>query len=436
MKIKDRMLALVFALVNLLIVVVLLTGCEGEGPVVTISPATFTNMPTPTPTVVLPNNSSSNSGSLSARTNSADAVYPLTQKTKDDNFIELLSLIPASQDFEYLTLVNYSAFQKDFQIKVTDSMTPQEYLGVLINSTKSPQIISQLIDAGSGITGYGPFFPQLNTKQHLGYNIYDTAAEIKMMSTRPLYTSHLIGAIGSYDQQAAIKALQDENGWPVLAKDSYTTENYQGIIINSWGPNAYGLDEFGPLRQTLPLAVSSKNLFCAETVSGVRSMIDASQKRRKNLADNDQFAAVARELSKSSDYIALMGDVSIVPNDLSSTIKQGLTDAQYHESMKLQEPKLKHFLAFGSGLGKDDKGTYMNLILVHAEAKDVDANVVLLKERIENTNETLSNRPWNSYFTGGEIKADGNILIAKLYVNFASMWGYWFGTGQLLLYHE
>jgi hypothetical protein len=48
-----------------------------------------------------------------------------------------------------------------------------------------------------------------------------------------------------------------------------------------------------------------------------------------------------------------MGQAGLVKNKPNEQTRSKFTGSQYQELMKLQEPRLKSFTTFGTGLGKD-----------------------------------------------------------------------------------
>ena len=98
-------------------------------------------------------------------------------------------------------------------------------------------------------------------------------------------------------------------------------------------------------------------------------------------------------------------------------------------------PLLKKFLTFGSGPGKDEKGTYTAIVLYHESAGNALANVSLLKQRIETSSSILYNTPWKEKITGTDIRAEGHMLLAKLYTS-RLFWATWIYAQDNLFRHE
>jgi hypothetical protein len=231
-----------------------------------------------------------------------------------------------------------------------------------------------------------------------------------------------VAAIGRFDPQATAEALSHQDGWPSWAAAAYTTEEYRGVTIHSWGSGLENHlpDRFLPphidwLGRAKPLAVTDKYLFYADSVETVRQMIDASQNQYSSLADLPEYAAIANGLAGLNTYQAVIGPSSL--SNLDS--EQGGGEAG--------GPLLGKYLTFGTGLAQDESGYYIAIALYHENSADARANVSLLRERTEYAIPQLIQLPLENLVTDMQIDVEDNLLIAKIYTTSpSSLWNSWF----------
>lgn len=172
-----------------------------------------------------------------------------------------------------------------------------------------------------------------------------------------------------------------------------------------------------------PLAVTEEFLFYAPSLEAIELMIDASQGKTENLADLPEFAEIADGLSELNAYMALIGLESLANGD-----------PEYEGSYT--GPRLKKFMTFGSGVGKDDRGIYTAIVLYHENHENAESNVSIFKQYIAETDSVYYETPWSEIIIDTEISVDGNVLLAKLYSDSLVLWQAWFYTLDNLLLHE
>jgi hypothetical protein len=177
------------------------------------------------------------------------------------------------------------------------------------------------------------------------------------------------------------------------------------------------------IGRAMPLAVTDKYLFYAPSLEMIKLMIDASQGETESLADLPEFAAIADGLSKLNAYTALIG-------------LESLANGNPELIETYSGPRLKKFVTFGSGLGRDSKGIYTALVLYHESADDAESNISLLEQRIAGTISILGGTPWSEIITDTEIKVEGQVLLAKLYTDSLVLWGSLVYGRDILLLHE
>jgi hypothetical protein len=345
-----------------------------------------------------------------------------TETPTSNTFLELLTLVPAdytsSQPFNFLRLTDLASYFQDFDITFTN-------FEELTEKIKANNIHLLFVVASAHITGGGRF-AQTSTIQdkYVGYDISNIDAEI-VFGDPPFEE---VAAIGRFDPQATKNALSNQSDWPDWAKSAYTTEEYHGITIHSWGSGFEThvttrllpphIDELG---RAMPLAVTESHLFYAPSVEAVKIMIDASKNTYTSLADLPEYAAIANGLADLKAYTAVAGDASQANDPLLQRNTQ-LTDEEKAQLIKNAGVILKKFLTFGCGLGSDEKGFYTAIVIYHENPDFALQNVSLLKQHIENDSSIFTHENWSKVITEADIWAKGNTLMAKLYSDSPMFW--------------
>lgn len=358
-------------------------------------------------------------------------VFPLfcgcSGEDNSNRFHQLLKLIPSGlkDSPEPLLLTDLASFYEYYDISLTDSegrpITLEEYIDLI----KEKGIRFPV--GGSDITGYGRYAMSGGTAgNYLGYDFTCLDAEIQA-GHPPVNT---IAAIGRYDPGATRDALSIQDEWPSWAVDAYTTEEYRGVTIHSWGDGfeIHMTDRLAPphfdeLGRARPLAVTDEYLFAAPRLEDMKLMIDASQGKTESLADLPELVSIADRLPELNVYMALMGYESLANGDPELT-------GTY------PGPRLKKFVTLGSGLGTDDRGIYTALVLYHESPEDAGSNISLLEQRIAATNSIYDDTPWSEMIIDAEIWVDGKVLMAKLYTESAPIWTRILYARDILLLHE
>lgn len=343
-----------------------------------------------------------------------------TETTSPSTFLELLNLVPASVVDTVsscpLLLIDYASAYAEYGITVT---TPDD-----IATLRDKNNISYIFAAyGSFITGYGDraLLPLIR-KNHVGYDVTCIDAEIQF-GTPP---KDAVVAIGRFNTQATDDALSHQDDWANSIKARYAKEEYHDIIIHSWGDgfktdlsNIFHPPHLDQLGRAKPLAVTDRYLFYHPSIDAVKEIINSSQHQIKSLADLQELAAIANGLASLQAHIALVGG---------SDLAVGLTYTA--------APLLKKFDVFGTGLGRDEKGTYVAVVLYHKNSDNALANVSLLKEHITKSSSIAADKPWSEFITDIQVNIEGNTLLAKLYTTDVHLWANWLWDYDNLLAHE
>ena len=356
-----------------------------------------------------------------------------------NTYIELMSLVPADfavRDSGYVSfvLIDHSSYYEDYGITFS---TPEEFID-LFGTTP----LINYLAYGDFITGYTRYLlTSPIRKEYVGYDITYVDAEIHIRE----HPTIGIAAIGRFDPQATRDALSHQDEWPSWAVTAYTSEDYRGVTIHSWGSGLEThmsttlcpphIDQLGRAR---PLAVTDKYLFNANSAEDIKLSIDTSQGQHSSLADLPEYAAIANGLTDLNVYAAMVCEEAIANLFLSSLEYEHNPQSEAEVEMLINSMgiPLKNFLIFGTGLGADEKGTYTAVVLYHENSDDALQNVSLLKQRIENVKSISSDELWSTIISDTDITTEGNTLLAKLYTSSQGFWLNLIYDWDNLLFHE
>jgi hypothetical protein len=371
-----------------------------------------------------------------------------TGPNEKNRYMELLHLLPATTgDSGCFVVIDDELFRQANGISLYNSnnekISQEEYFEIILAKVGDKTLIVE--DVVTLCSQYaGPFYilPAAMKEQYVGYDSTYVDAEINNYTAWPYSHNYsgvrfiplpdiLVAAIGRFSPQATVKALDDHQGWPAWAVDNYVSTDYKDIQINSWidGNKFHIQDPYSPphldqVGRARPFAVTDKYLFVGTSEEAVKSLIDTSMNEAKVLADIPEYSIVAKELYKlDARMAAIIGDAVH-------------TNGYWEDYEDNHGPFLKKFLTFGTSFGKDDKGDYMALVLLHENSDSALDNVTLLERRINTWGSDSYLKPWNELIYDTEIHAEGKILTAKLYTNVPGLWVTWFTSQDNLLIHE
>ncbi len=161
------------------------------------------------------------------------------------------------------------------------------------------------------------------------------------------------------------------------------------------------------LGRAYPLAVTKNNVFYASSLQKIKVMIDSGKNIRPSLAEKPECLSAAKGLSVLGAYCGIIGSGSL-PNEHAFRLRKDIGDA----------PPFHNFLVFGMGTGRDFLGPFTALVLVQENSVHAAENVDILIDRINKT-EWLSGgqstKSWRNYVDYVQVKAEDNVVLAKLY---------------------
>ena len=366
-----------------LLTVLMITACSGTAPTATATPSTFFDLLNLQPESAL-------------STTNAGQNYILLHDFAKIREAYGISL-PASNNENDINNYDLSIFKAD------SSLT--------INYTGGPPYLS--LDWASGFNAQYLEVPAIRNNT-VGYGPPDVGASI--------VSSIGLGLIGNFNPVATQSVFNQQSGWSQWTKDNFATQTYQNISINTWGDivgsdkDIHLLDRLQPplfdqLGRICPIAVTQQNIFYSKSVTNIKSMIDSKIGKSNSLASQSKYASAARGLTELGAYSA------IICND-SYDVTPTFTDlAQLKSSDNGQDPLLKPYSAMGSGVGKDEKGIYIAIVLVYNDDKSAADNAKILQTRVDNGlyNNGTTQVSGKQFFKDTQIKTEGNVVLAKLY---------------------
>lgn len=374
----------------------------------------------------------------------ASAFSGCTSPEEENRFLELLKLLPESTiEDECFFLIDYEAMWERNGVEFPEGITNKEGIDdiLLESSFADPDNLDgYAVLFSSYYTGWGIkkwISPNISPVQYtyVGYDIPNVAAEIHngvineftwiSPPEEPFAVpDQKVAAIGNFSPNDTEKALEYRDEWPDWAVESYTQEQYEDVLIHTWvnGTEPHDFRGTGPPHNLngvlLPLAVTDNRLFVAESVGDIEDMIDASSGKTTTLADVPEYALLAEGLYELGSYVAIMGDERL------TTGRRG----------PFSDYALKPFLTFGTGYGRDEKGTYIALVLVHENEELASINADIFPKRFAEYGPDLSSGPGTGIYDTYTY-ADGRVLLSKLYTDDLYFWFLWLTKGFTMLYH-
>ena len=175
----------------------------------------------------------------------------------------------------------------------------------------------------------------------------------------------------------------------------------------------------------------------------MKRLIDVSLGRRDSLADVDEFRLLATGLDELNAYSGLLSDMTQGFEETLADLLGGAGSTYTQEQVANlratmeAEPLLRRYDAFATGTGRDNRGQYMAVVLVHPSERAARRNVELLRRRIEEAQSVWTREPWSDFFDDKEIHADGVVLQGKLWgERTGSLWLQFIFQRDTLLLHE
>ena len=365
----------------------------------------------------------------------AEPVQETTAST-DTAYEGLLRTIPDTPELRRQVYINdYALVRRMFDIPLPGPGDDDDALVKFSEWLRPPGFEGEADDPpvrGFGaISFFGPFNQYRNftaeNLQHLALDVRSMDQSIVAFAL----PATLDVVRGRFDPQATDKALES-----CSECEPPSREEYGGVSYYSWGedyaPNPqlrFAPPAFDEIGRGGRIAVLDDYVFRTLGASDMEALIDASLNEGASLADMEEFRLLAGGMSRLGAYTMLLSDDVEVWN------------ADDHAVMLLSErgPWLRPYEAFATGAGKDEKGHYMALALVHAADASAEKNVGLLRRIIEEEGSIIHDDiSWSDYIDveRSEIHTQGRVLLAKLRGRFANYWRDWVIQRDGLILYE
>jgi len=358
--------------------------------------------------------------------------------TETSGFLALLEVIPDNaQTRGWLQVNDYQRFREAFDIQLPGPEADQEALmDYLLRPIDMPQFY------GSFISGYGQTAPQaLERRRYLGFDLRD----IHRNAEAGLPPEVLEVVQGDFDPDVTARALA-----ACAECEAHEESERHGIKFYSWGEDrAVSLQKrlappaFDRLGRGGRIAVLDEFVFRTLETAVMSKLIDTSLGRRDSLADVDEFRLLAAGLDELNAYSGLLTNktqsLDETITDLLGAAGESYTQQQL-DALRAKveaEPLLRPYDAFATGAGRDSRGQYMAVVLVHSSERAARRNVELLRRRMEEAGSLWYDLPWSDFFEEMEIRADGVVLLGKLWgEGTTSLWLQFIFQRDPLLLHE
>ncbi len=231
---------------------------------------------------------------------------------------------------------------------------------------------------------------------------------------------------GSFDPDATQSALLACTECPAAR-----LMDHRGISFYSWdeedkdsaqvaGTNSAFIDYV----QGRQIAVQPSYVIDTRSLESMNAVIDTVKGERGSLADTADFKSLAEEMTRAETYAAVFTDIPTRPYDEALTLcSEGQMEEHHPSSVEIcQQNLIEHlqkarilrpFHSFAIGVGTDESGPYLALVLLHDDPDMATQNLELLRKRLESDEINLwSNMIDSSYHL--EAAARGPILSAKI----------------------
>ena len=353
-------------------------------------------------------------------------------------FLELLEVIPENAHTRSWVQVNdYQRFRETFDIQLPGPDAGEE---ALLDYLMQPPERSQFY--GPFISGYGPTGNQtLGMRRYLGFDLRNVLRSAEA-GVPPNALEVVQGEFDPNKTALALAACAE-------CEAPEETERH-GTKFYSWGEDlaasfqkVYAPPAYDRLGRGGRIAVLDEYVFRTVETGGMEALIDARRGDRSSLAGVDDFRVLAAGLDELNAYSGLLSDNTQNLSEFLVDKLGGVGSTVTQEELsrlrdKLKsEPLLRPYDAFATGAGRDNRGQYMVVVLVHSSDRAAQRNVELLRQRIEETQSLWINQPWSDFFEEMEIRAEGSVLLGKLYgERTRSLWLSFILQRDPLLLHE
>ena len=284
-----------------------------------------------------------------------------------------------------------------------------------------------------------PSLQALDRRRYLGFDIQDV-----LRSAEAGLPPGVLEVIqGDFDPGLTARAL-------TACTECETPEEDErnGIKFYSWGEDLavdvkkrFAPPAFDQLGRGGRIAVLDGYVFRTVESPGMRRLIDTSVGRGDSLADVEDFRLLAAGLDELNAYSGILtGQAQSFDEALTVLLADSAftqEDVARLRARMEEELLLLPYDAFATGAGRDDRGQYMAVVLVHSSEGAAEENVELLRRRIEEAQSLWIGRPWSDFIEEMDIRSDGVVLLGKLWgERTVNLWLQFIFSRDPLLLHE
>ncbi len=294
-------------------------------------------------------------------------------------------------------------------------------------------------DHFSGLDRYGD---AEEWQQTLGFTWANVDQTIRAGTPAP---PHYYQAVhGRFDENTIDQAVRS-GPWNDLLEDV----SYKGIKYYSWGADdgQFNLARRSGVRNLgrgHRMALIDDYILWTVYTDSLKKMVDSYQGSLPSLATMEEFQLLAQGLAELGTYTALFASPQAGPLEktmLSSlaSLWEGRTDDEVeHLLRELFEDStpLEPYRALATGVGVDERGYFMGVVLVHADSEAARQNVRLLEQRLQEAPSAFTGEVWINQIEDMEIKSQDRLTLAKLYGDIARNWFEFYTDYDPLLLHK
>ena len=233
------------------------------------------------------------------------------------------------------------------------------------------------------ISGYSQHsFLQFEHRRHLAFDIREVDQTVEV--GQPPSVFEVVG--GRFNPNATDRALKDCSECSVPDLQEHGDVNFY-----SWGEDPqldiskqFSPPAFDQMGRGGRIAVLDDYVFRTVETPGMNALIDASRGNLPSLADAEEFRLLAQGMTTLEAYSILLSDmIQDVGKDSDAWFSGNETQEDRLRLAELRKdfPILRTYQAFGTGLGRDEIGPYMAVVLVHADERTATKNADLLRAR-------------------------------------------------------
>jgi hypothetical protein len=270
-------------------------------------------------------------------------------------------------------------------------------------------------------------------KENTGYSPLDIERSIVSWAVFENLPGFYEAINGNFDLTviSQVMDMYDPNHHPQLSTNN-------GVDVYSWDTEMNSersqdppvFDEIGRGRT---LAVQPGDIFSSIQAKRVDQMVDASLGKVASLADNPRYQEMADKMETMSTMSAVMSIKVLKPDFwVIDNIGLDVNKIEFFDLAASYAPVMGPYTAFASGLGMDELGLFVNLVLTYDSPEMAKRDVGILEKRLAvgyNSEATT----WQEEIDSSEVWSDGPTLCAKLRGKVTNYWDSFLWTEPLLV---